>query len=53
MHIRMIMNKMQAEDNIKNKTSQNKQKKTINSIANRHSSKPTRQFQNKRERESE
>ena len=27
MHIRMIMNKMQAEDNIKNKTSQNKQKR--------------------------
>ena len=48
----MIMNKMQAEDNIK--TNQSKQtKKTINSIANRHSSKPTRQFRNKRERESE
>ena len=27
MHIRMIMNKMQAEDNIKNKTSQNNQKR--------------------------
>ena len=29
MHIRMIMNKMQAEDNIKNKTSQNKQKRPL------------------------
>ena len=29
MHIRMIMNKMQAEDNIKNKTSQNKQKRLL------------------------
>ena len=26
-NIRMIMNKMKAEDNIKNKTSQNKQKR--------------------------
>ena len=46
----MIMDKMKAEDNIKNKTSQNKQH---NSIASRHSSKATRQFRNKRERESE
>ena len=53
MHIRMIMNKMKAEDSIKNKTRQNKQKKTINSITNRHSSKATRQFRNERERESE
>ena len=30
----MIMKEMKAEDNIKNKTGQNKQKKTINSIAN-------------------
>ena len=52
MHIRMIMNKMKAEDNIKKK-SQNKQKKTINSIANRQSSKATRQFRNERECESE
>ena len=37
----MIMKKMKAEDNIKNKTSQNKQKKTINSIANQSSSKNT------------
>ena len=29
MHIRMIINKMQAEDNIKNKTSQNKQKRLL------------------------
>ena len=29
MHIRMIMNKMQEEDNIKNKTSQNKQKRPL------------------------
>ena len=29
MHIRMIMNKMQAEDNIKNKTSQNKQERLL------------------------
>ena len=29
MHIRMIMNKMQAEDNMKNKTSQNKQKRVL------------------------
>ena len=29
MHIRMTMNKMQAEDNIKNKTSQNKQKRLL------------------------
>ena len=53
MHIRMRMNKMKAEDKIKNKTSQNKQKKTINSITNWHSSKATRQFRNERERESE
>ena len=54
MHIRMIMNKMKAEDNIKKKkNSQNKQKKTINSIANRQSSKATRQFRNERECESE
>ena len=48
----MIMNKMQEEDNIENKTSQNK-KKSINSIANRHSSKAKWQFRNKRERKSE
>ena len=30
MHIRMIMNKTQEEDNIKNKTSQNKQKRLLN-----------------------
>ena len=55
MHIRMIMNKMKAEDNIKKKkkNSQNKQKKTINSIANRQSSKATRQLRNERECESE
>ena len=53
MHIRMIMNKMKAEDNIRKKKSQNKQKKTINSIANRQSSKPTRQFRNEGECESE
>ena len=29
MHIRTTMNKMQAEDNIKNKTSQNKQKRLL------------------------
>ena len=29
MHIRMIMNKMQEEDNIKNKTSQSKQKRPL------------------------
>ena len=29
MHIRMTMNKIQAEDNIKNKTSQNKQKRLL------------------------
>ena len=29
MHIRMIMNKMQAEDNIKNKTSLNKQERVL------------------------
>ena len=29
LHIRMIMNKMQEEDNIKNKTSQNKKKKVL------------------------
>ena len=52
MHVRMIMNKMKAEDDIK-KNSQNKQKKTINSIANRQSSKATRQFRNERECESE
>ena len=53
--VRMVMNKMKAEDNINNKIGQNKQKKTINSIANRHSSKATRQFRNERElgRESE
>ena len=28
-NIRMIMNKMKAEDNIKNKTSQNKQKRPL------------------------
>ena len=40
MHIKMIMKKMKAEDNIKNKTKKEKQtKKTINSIANRRSSK--------------
>ena len=53
MHIGMIMNKMKAEDNIKKKTSQNKQKKTFNSIANRQSSKTTRQFRNERECKSE
>ena len=52
MHIRMIINKMKAEDNIK-KNGQNKQKKTINSITNWHSSKAARQFRNERERESE
>ena len=31
MHIRVIMNKMKAEDNIKNKTSQNKQKGPLTS----------------------
>ena len=29
MHIRMTMNKMKAEDSIKNKTSQNKQKRPL------------------------
>ena len=29
MHIRMTLNKMQGEDNIKNKTSQNKQKRLL------------------------
>ena len=29
MHIRMIMNKMKAKDNIKNKTSQNRQKRSL------------------------
>ena len=29
MHIRMIMNKVQAEDNIKNKTTQKKQKRLL------------------------
>ena len=29
MHIKMTMNKMQTEDNIKNKTSQNKQKRLL------------------------
>ena len=29
MHIRMIMKKMKAEDNIKNKTRQNKQKRPL------------------------
>ena len=53
MYIRMIMKKMKAEDNIKNKTSQNRQKKTINSIANQSSSKNTWKFRNERERENE
>ena len=46
MYIRMIMKRMKVEDNIKNKTSQNKQKKTINSIANQSSSKSTWKFRN-------
>ena len=50
----MIMIKMEAEDNIKNKTKKEQQtKKTFNSIANRHSSKAKWQFRNERERESE
>ena len=53
MHIRMTMNKMQAEDNINNKTSQNKQKRLLTPQKTGIAAKPRDNSENERERNSE